>query len=141
MIPENKNSPYWRASSFPWKLQVTGCQLSGRRQLQGAPRFGHQRGLTCRGRVAFVAKPCAGAWRFPRTQSPKLWVPVSTAGPSVQCGSQCPLESEFLPHVTVSTCCPDLGTGGSCNPCRMPAAWICLEPGASLRYWLEGREW
>ena len=48
---------------------------------------------------------------------------MSTAGPSVHFGS------EFLPHVTVSTCCSDLGAWRLLQPLQdassldMPRAW------------------
>lgn len=47
---------------------MTGRQLSGK-WLQYALSFGHQSSLTCRGRIAFGAEPCSGAWRFLSTES------------------------------------------------------------------------
>lgn len=53
---------------MPLRLQVTGRQLSGK-WLQYVLSFGHQSSLTCRGRIAFGAEPCSGAWWFLSTES------------------------------------------------------------------------
>ena len=81
MMKKIKNSPYQRARSFPQRLQVTARQLSGK-WLQYALSFGHQSSLTCRGRIAFGAEPCSGAWRFLSTESSNL----SRRG-TVHCGA------------------------------------------------------
>lgn len=127
MIKKIKNSPYQRAQCIPQRLQVTARQLSGK-WLQYALSFGHQSSLTCRGRIAFGAEPCSGAWRFPSTESSNL----SRRG-TVRCGA-----GGWPPLLT------DQMARELPQPWARPAAGPGLAEGCSLKhqseYWLGGMD-
>lgn len=105
---------------------MTGCQLSGK-WLQYVLSFGHQSSLTCRGRIAFGAEPCSGAWRFLSTESSDL----SRRG-TVCCGAGgCPL---FL---------PDQAAREPPQPLGEASSWAGSGEGCSLQHlshigWREG---